>query len=145
MCSSKFSAPKLAYKRPTVCRPPPPPITLPPPINLPLQLQTLVCAMDLDPIAPHLDAQIFPLNQVNTAPAYFGRSATSANRYELHIAQVASTDYWNVLLDIYDPYRNPEPFFYENIYVDPSKPFATGLIFEEHIPGMDYRQITIVE
>ena len=145
MCSSKFSAPKLAYKIPVVCKPPPPPITLIAPPTLPLQLQASVSDKDYDPLAWREDSQRFPLQKIPGQNAYFGRSAPAGDRYELTLTRLADPNYWNLTLDIFDPYRQPETFSFPNRYVDSSKPFDTHLIYEEHIPGLDFRALRILE
>lgn len=145
MSGSKFSLRPAPLKRPTVCKKSPPatPFALQP--IPPLQLNTFVNFVDLDPLEPGQQVASFQISWHADLNRYFGRSAPGASRLELTAIRKPDPDFYDVLLQVWDNYRTGEPFLFFDIYVDPSKPFDTGKFGAVVLSGTDFRSIQMME
>lgn len=137
-------AKKRDLKAPPYCKPPPPPF---PPL-LPLWPPPLLAAaahwVDLDPLAPtdmaaYIDMEILPGGGV-----WFGQTPTTGHRLAITLTQKSPPNYFDVLFQIWDTWRNPENALYSDVKVDPDKPFAIENLGDIHIPGKDFRWMYIL-
>jgi len=143
--TTRFSVRGVMRSPPCFLHPPPPPEIPPEPGTLPLQLSAIAHWADLDPLAPTDLAAYIDLSKLVGLPAYFGRSAGDEAWLEVSLERTDPTGYWKVTFDIYDPWRHPDTWVWDNVWVDPTKPFDTGLLQDPFIPGFDFRELMILE
>lgn len=108
-----------------------------------LRLQSFARWTDLDPEAPGDQYAYFKLNWIGPDPLFRGSSSPHGDRLVVAVEQLGSTPYWDVTLQIYDPYRFPETFVWHGVPVDPRKPFDTRKLHDIVLPEKDYRYVRI--
>lgn len=145
MPSSKFSRRPPARKRPWVCRAPPDPSDQRRLAAQPPEVNAFVHFLDADPLAPGDQVASFQLQWEPTPKRYAGRSTPDSTHLELVMQQTANPNVYNAILNVWDPFRNPESFLFFGIFVDPAKPFATANFGEVVISGLDFRVIQVLE
>lgn len=143
MASSSLSGRRYRGSYPPYCIPRPPIGPVIPPTLPALRLQTYARWTDLDPIAPGDQYCYFTLNWIGPTVLFRGSSSRSGDRLVVAIEQLGSTPYWDVTLQIYDPYRFPETFVWHGVHVDPKKPFDTRTLHDIILPTKDYRYARI--
>lgn len=143
--SSKFNPSSPHQAPPPQCHKSPEPTPIPIPPGFPEQLSAWVHWRDWDPLAPGEQASSFSLRQQGPAGNYHGCSASSGDRTCLTVSFTPGTGSATVLLEYWDPYRNPDSFNMGPAQVDPDKPFDTGLLQDIVIPAIDFRYVRIRE
>lgn len=141
--SSKFSMPGPPSRKPPICHRSPPCLDPLEPGAAPRRLNSMARWIDLDPLAPTDMAAYIDLQPTGPPWSYAGANPPTGYRLELECFRSVPPVLWSVVYRIYDPYRNPETFGWSNIYVDPDKPFDTGLLLHVFIAGSDYRMARV--
>ncbi len=144
MVSSLLSGRIKPGRPPPICKKGPEPGPWPPDGAPAIQLNAYARWTDLDPIAPYSQAAVFQLARTGPGNIYFGRSNPSDVRLEIRVAQPAPSPYWNITIWTYDPGAPAEDFTWNNVYVDPDKPFDTYLLSDIVEPGFDFRQARVI-
>jgi len=100
--------------------------------------------VDLDPLDPVWGSGYAILKKIDAAPSYYGRSAAQAAIVAAHITKVGPGPLWNVTATL-NYYSHPtDTWWWFNVYIDPEKPFDTGLLTQTVIPLMDYQRVRIL-
>lgn len=143
MASSSLSGRRYRGSYPPYCIATPPAGPIIPPGLPALRLQSFARWTDLDPLAPGDQYAYFDLKWIGPDPVFRGSTSPAGDRLAIAIEQLGSTPYWDVTLQIYDPYRFPETFVWHGVHVDPTKPFDTRMLADIHVPTKDYRYARI--
>lgn len=141
--SSKFNLNPTTILRPSICKKPHGSCWPPWPPDRPLFVQASLTLYDLDPADPIGAAGYTVMPMIDPAPIYEGISPPAANRVGAIIAPAATPNHWDVTATLYPPDHIPASWFWNNIYIDPTKPFDTGLLTRVVIPGLDYQHVRI--
>lgn len=106
-------------------------------------MQTFARWTDLDPEAPGNQYAYFRMHWIAPKPLFRGSTSPAGDRLLVELQKNKVGPYWKITLKIYDPYRDPETFAWEDIYVDPTKPFDTRMLSDVHVPCKDFRYVRI--
>lgn len=142
---SKFSIRPPARKVPCIIHPTPPPDLPLAPGELPLQLSAMAHWRDLDPLDPIDLAAYIDLWKVIGSPAYFGRSPAAPHYLQLELLRTDPAGWWDFTFTIFEPDGTSGSMIYNNIFVDPAKPFNSGYVGDVHLPGLDFRTIYVLQ
>jgi hypothetical protein len=143
--SFKFSSSPPARKRPWVCKPSPPEAAQRELAASPIELQAWIDYVDLDPLFPHRGTAYFPLVWIPAVPHYYGAKPTPEVNFVLTIARTPTSAVWQAKLQVSGAFPGPVSFVYPGLFIDPDKPFDTGLFGDIVLAGQDFRRIRIME
>ena len=129
--------------RPSICKKPHGSCWPPWPNERPLYLQASLELWDLDPADPIGATLYTTLQMIDPAPIYEGISPPAPNRALARVEKSILPNHWNVACILYPPTPTPGFWQWYDVYVNPSKPFDTGLLQKLVIPGMDYQKVRI--
>ncbi len=106
-------------------------------------LQAYLDLWDLDPLDPIGATGYTAMPMIDPAPIYDGISPPAPNRLRARLEKSALPNHWNLACTLYPPTPTPGFWVWIDIYVDPTKPFDTGLIRRLILPGLDYQNVRI--
>lgn len=141
--SSKFN-PAVRGKSPIpYCIPPPDPPFPPLDEGWPPYLIASLYWADHDPAAYAHATETVRLTPVVPYSWWSGISPPATARLELHIVRVGTSDDWNMLFLIWDPWRNPEFFQWFGITAQPPQPLRLLPPDDIFVPGEDERSVQV--
>lgn len=145
MSSTKFSSRPPARKRPIICKAGPGPASSAFEDDPAIEVTAFVQALDLDPVAWFQIQATFQLQWFPAKNHFFGRSAPSGDRVELWLIPAAVPNTWAAQLDLWDPIRVPETWYYSNIVIPVDLPWGTPNFGDVVLSGRDFRAIQVKE
>lgn len=145
MSSSKFSSRPPARKRPVICKAGPPGSDPPMPDQPPIQINAFVAVADDDPAGPVKMQEVFTLSWSTKESLFYGQSAPRGDRLELWLRPTGIAATWNAVLNVWDPWRTPETFYYYGLYANPNEPWGIPTFGDVHISLRDFRTLQLKE
>lgn len=115
------------------------------PPERPLFVQAYLDLFDLDPMDPIGASGYTQMPMIAPDPIYSGISPPADNRFAAMIGPAAAPNFWNVEATLWPPAHAPKSWNWTDIYIDPLKPFDTGLIRRVIIPNQDYQLVRIMQ
>ncbi len=115
------------------------------PPERPLFVQAWLDLYDLDPADPIGASGYTQMPMIDPAPIYAGISPDADNRVGATIGPSGATDRWNVTATLFPPAHVPKSWFWNNVYIDPLRPFDTRLLKQIILPGLDYQNVRIMQ
>jgi len=143
--SSKFNLSPLSILRPSICKKPHGSCWPAWPPDRPLFLHAYMELWDLDPLDPIGATGYTQMPMIDPAPIYDGTSPPAANRLRARLERAVLPNHWNLACTLYPPTPTPGFWVWTDIYVDPAKPFDTGLVRRLILPGLDYQKVRIMQ
>ena len=144
MPSSKFNLVPMPILRPSVCKAPHGSCWPAWPPDRPMFTQAYLDLWDLDPLDPLGASGYTVMPMIDPSPTYAGISPDAENRVGAHITPAGPANRWNVTATLYPPGHAPVNWYWNNVYIDPNRPFDTGLLKQIVIPGQDYQNVRIM-
>ena len=143
--SSKFNIKPIPILRPAICKKPHGSCWPAWPPEQPLFVHAYLDLYDLDPADPIGASGYTQMPMVSPEPTYAGLSPPAPNRVGALIAPAAAPGYWNVEATLHPPAHASVSWFWFDVFIDPLRPFDTGLLHNVIIPGLDYQNVRIMQ
>lgn len=117
---------------------------LPLPYIGPARLHCYARWTDLDPVAP-LDVSVYlSLLRRGTIPfVWQGLIRKLGVLFIVRFERRAALQRWILTLTVWDPYRNPEVFEWNDVQMHDRKAWESEFLHWAHIPGVDFRQAQV--
>jgi hypothetical protein len=100
---------------------------------------------DLDPLHPNDQAAYVDLQRLLGSDAYHGETQTGPSSLEVDLVRTNPAGFWDVTLTVNHADGSSESTTWNGVFIDPSKPFDSGLLQKVAIPGMDIQFVKVLE
>lgn len=139
----QFSQGKAAIKRPPVCIKPRPNLPTGYVAGKPTGLSAFAAWTDVANLVEI--AESFRLYYDALLPGWSGESGHTGLNFKLHVVITATPRLYDVLLELRNGLAHLDDDSWHGIYIDPTRPWRSGLLEHVHSPGIDYNAVELLD